>query len=124
MVRILGNNLINKKKIAIALTAIYGVGYSTALKILKILNIDSSTKVNELSDTNISSLRDLLESNKFKVEGDLKRFNQTNIKRLIEINCYRGRRHLKGLPVRGQRTRTNSRTARKFKIFTNILGKK
>lgn len=118
MVRILGNNLSNKKKIYIALTCIYGIGISTSKRILSQLNIDPETKVSDLDETNVSSLRDILETDEFKLEGDLKRLISLNIKRLIDINSVRGRRHLKGLPVRGQRTRTNSRTSRRQSFFT------
>ena len=117
MVRLLGNNLSNKKKIYIALTAIYGIGISKALDILKMISIDPNTKVFNLTENNISSLRNILESGDLKLEGDLKRLISLDIKRLIDINSYRGRRHLKGLPVRGQRTRTNSRTSRKQSLF-------
>ena len=117
MVRILGNNLSNKKKIYIALTAIYGVGINTSKKILSQLNIDPDIKVTELSDKNIADLREILETDDFQVEGDLKRIVSLNIKRLIEINSVRGRKHLKGLPVRGQRTRTNNRTSRRQSLF-------
>jgi len=118
MVRILGNNLSNKKKIYIALTCIYGIGIPTSKKILKQLNINEDIKVSELNESNISSLRDLLETEEYKLEGDLKRLISLNIKRLIDINSFRGRRHLKGLPVRGQRTRTNNRTSRRQGLFT------
>ena len=118
MVRILGNNLANKKKIYIALTCIYGIGIPTSKKVLKELEIDPNTKVSELNETNISALRDILETEEFKLEGDLKRLVSLNIKRLIDINSFRGRRHLKGLPVRGQRTRTNNRTSRRQSFFT------
>ena len=118
MVRILGNNLSNKKKIYIALTSIYGIGIPTSKKILHQLNINEEVKVSDLTETNISALRDILETDEFKLEGDLKRLVSLNIKRLIDINSFRGRRHLKGLPVRGQRTRTNSRTSRKQSIFS------
>jgi small subunit ribosomal protein S13 len=118
MVRILGNNLANKKKIYIALTCIYGIGIPTSKKVLKELNIDPDIKVSELNETNISSLRDIFETEEFKLEGDLKRLVSLNIKRLIDINSFRGRRHLKGLPVRGQRTRTNNRTSRRQSFFT------
>lgn len=117
MVRLLGNNLANKKKIYIALTCIYGVGISRSLKILNLLSINPSTKVSELNEANISALRDILETDEFKLEGDLKRLVSLNIKRLIDINSVRGRRHLKGLPVRGQRTRTNNRTSRRQSLF-------
>ena len=117
MVRILGNNLSSKKKIYIALTAVYGIGIATSKRILDQLNIDPNLKVNELTETHISSIRDILETDEFKLEGDLKRLVSLNIKRLIEINSVRGRRHLKGLPVRGQRTKTNNRTSRKQSLF-------
>jgi small subunit ribosomal protein S13 len=117
MVRILGNNLSNKKKIYIALTCIYGIGIPTSKKILNQLDIDPNVKVSDLNETNISSLRDILETEEFKLEGDLKRLVSLNIKRLIDINSVRGRRHLKGLPVRGQRTRTNNRTSRRQSLF-------
>jgi small subunit ribosomal protein S13 len=115
MVRILGNNLSNR--IYIALTCIYGIGIPTSKRILNQLNIDPETKVSDLNETNVSALRDILETDEFKLEGDLKRLS-LNIKRLIDINSVRGRRHLKGLPVRGQRTRTNNRTSRRQSFFT------
>jgi small subunit ribosomal protein S13 len=117
MVRILGNNLSNRKKIFIALTSIYGIGISTSKKILSQLEINPNIKVAELGEINISKLRDLLESDQFKLEGNLKRVISLNIKRLIEISSFRGKRHLKGLPVRGQRTRTNNRTSRRQSIY-------
>lgn len=118
MVRLLGNNLSNKKKVYIALTCIYGIGIPTSKKILKTLNIDPNLKVSDLTESHVSELREILETDEFKLEGDLKRLVSLNIKRLIEINSVRGRRHLKGLPVRGQRTRTNNRTSRRQNIFT------
>jgi small subunit ribosomal protein S13 len=118
MVRLLGNNLSNKKKIYIALTCIYGIGIPRSLKILKKVEIDPNVKVSDLTELNISALRDTLETDEFKLEGDLKRLISLNIKRLIDINSVRGRRHLKGLPVRGQRTRTNNRTSRRQGLFT------
>jgi len=117
MVRILGNNLSNKKKIYIALTSIYGIGIPTSKRILNQLEINPDTKVADLTETNVSALRDRLETEEFKLEGDLKRLISLNIKRLIDISCVRGRRHLKGLPVRGQRTRTNNRTSRRQSLF-------
>ena len=117
MVRILGNNLSNKKKIYVALTCIYGIGIPTSKKILKQLNISEDIKVSDLTEGHISSLRDILETEEYKLEGDLKRLISLNIKRLIDINSVRGRRHLKGLPVRGQRTRTNNRTSRRTGLF-------
>jgi small subunit ribosomal protein S13 len=117
MVRILGNNLSNKKKIYIALTCIYGIGIPTSKKILKTLGIDENIKVADLDESNVSAIRDHLENENFKLEGDLKRTISLNIKRLIDISTIRGRRHLKGLPVRGQRTRTNNRTSRRLSFF-------
>ena len=117
MVRILGNNLSNKKKIYIALTCVYGIGLSRSKKILEQVSIDPNIKVSELTETNVAALRDILETDEYKLEGDLKRFISLNIKRLIDINSFRGRRHLKGLPVRGQRTRTNNRTSRRQSLF-------
>lgn len=121
MVRILGNNLANRKKIYIALTSIYGIGISRSLKILEQLQIDPDKKVSDLTEENVSKLRDLLESETFQLEGNLKRFIKLNITHLIEINSFKGKRHLKGLPVRGQRTKTNNRTSRKLSI---LKGKK
>ncbi len=118
MIRILGTNLDNKKKIFIALTKIYGIGQSQAIKILNQLNINFLTKTENLNESESIKLRNFLENSKLLLEGNLKRFLNQNIKHLIDINSYRGRRHLKGLPTRGQRTRTNNRTARKFKKFT------
>jgi len=118
MVRLFGNNLSNKKKIYIALTVIYGIGIPTSKRILAKLSIDPNLKLPDLNESNISALREFLETDEFKLEGDLKRLKSLNIKRLIEINCFRGRRHIKGLPVRGQRTRTNNRTSRKLNVFT------
>ncbi len=118
MVRILGVNLLNRKKIYIALTSIYGIGIHTSRKILKDVNINENKKVNELNEKDVSSLRDLLESEQYKLEGDLRRLVSQNIKRLKDISCFRGRRHTKHLPVRGQRTRTNSRTVRKNKTYS------
>jgi len=118
MARILGNNLPNKKKIYVALTCIYGIGIPTSLKMLRKLNIDPNLKVSELKEENISALGDFLETEELKLEGDLKRIINGNIKRLIDINSFRGRRHLKGLPVRGQRTRTNNRNSRRQSSFS------
>jgi small subunit ribosomal protein S13 len=117
MVRILGNNLSSKKKVYIALTSIYGIGIPTSKKLLAKLGIDPDSKVSELTDSSVSSLRDALEGDEFTLEGDLKRLVSLNIKRLIDIGAFRGKRHLKGLPVRGQRTRTNNRTSRKQSFF-------
>lgn len=121
MIRILGTDLENKKKIFIALTSIYGIGLSRSLKILKELKIDSKKNVENLTEFEAIQLRNLLEEgNNFQLEGNLKRYINQNINRLIEIKSYRGKRHLKKLPVRGQRTRTNSRTVRKLNKFFGI----
>jgi|TARA_Y100000813_G_scaffold194769_1_gene175607 small subunit ribosomal protein S13 len=118
MVRLLGNNLSNKKKIYIALTAIYGIGIPTSKEILTRLEIPYDLKVSELNEKNISDLRTILETDEFKLEGDLKRLISLNIKRLVDISSVKGRKHLKGLPVRGQRTRTNNRTSRRLSLFS------
>ncbi len=110
-VRILGAMLQNEKRIEAGLTAIYGIGNNRAKQILKITNINSETKVKDLTEADVDKLREVIEKT-FKVEGDLKREVLTNIKRLKEIKCYRGSRHEKRLPVRGQRSKTNSRTVR------------
>ena len=110
MARIAGITLPNKR-IEIALTYIYGVGQSRANKILDKVKIKKETKANDLSAAEVNSLRDEIEKT-YRVEGELRRDVQANIKRLKEINSYRGARHARSLPVRGQRTKTNSRTVR------------
>jgi small subunit ribosomal protein S13 len=100
----------NEKRVVIALTYVYGVGPSTAKKILKTAGIGEDIRAKDLSEAQVSVIRGLLEKN--RLEGDLKRDVLSNIKRLKEIGCYRGVRHSKHLPVRGQRTKTNSRTVR------------
>jgi len=109
MARIQGVDLPRDKRVEVALTYIYGIGDTRAQDILEQADIDPDTRVHELTDQNITSLREYINQN-YKVEGDLRREVQMNIKRLVEIGCYRGIRHKKGLPVRGQRTRTNART--------------
>ena len=108
MARIVGVNIPNQQPAAIALTAIYGVGRSRALTICAAAGINGSTKVKDLSDTEMDKLREQV--TKFAVEGDLRREVSMNIKRLIDLGTWRGKRHRAGLPVRGQRTRTNART--------------
>lgn len=108
MARIAGVNLPAKKRVDIALTYIYGIGRSRAKEILEKTGIDPAKKVIDLTDQEVSALQRAVEE--YKVEGDLRREIQMNIKRLIDIGCYRGLRHRVGLPVRGQRTRTNART--------------
>jgi len=112
MVRLVGVDLPRNKKIAYALTYIHGIGLTSAEKIIKIADIDSNTRVYDLTTEQAVSLRQTLENANLKLEGDLRRFNGLNIKRLNEINCYRGKRHRNSLPARGQRTRTNARSRR------------
>lgn len=109
MARISGIDLPRDKRIEAALTYVYGIGPASAIKILEATGIDPSTRVRDLSDLDASRLREIIERD-FRVEGDLRREVNGNIKRLVEIGCYRGLRHRRGLPVRGQRTKTNSRT--------------
>ena len=121
MARIAGINLPTRKRVPIALTYIHGIGTNTAIKICNELKIPLLTKLNELDDIQLSSIRDYMDTN-LMVEGDLRREKSMNIKRLMDLGCYRGLRHRRGLPVRGQRTHTNART-RKGPAKT-IAGKK
>ena len=109
MARIAGVDLPKDKRIEIALTYIYGIGRSTAQKILAEAHVDFATRVSQLKETEVVSIRDVIDR-KHKVEGDLRREVAMNIKRLMDMGSYRGLRHRKGLPVRGQRTHTNART--------------
>lgn len=109
MARIEGVDLPRNKRIEVGLTYIYGIGPSRARKILQHTNVDPDKRVKDLRDEEVVALRETISQN-FKVEGELRREVQMNIKRLIEIGCYRGLRHRAHLPVRGQRTRTNART--------------
>ena len=109
MARIAGVNLPREKRTEIGLTYIYGIGRSTAKKVCGELSIDQNTKVRDLTDAEVARLRAFIDAN-LTVEGDLRRERSSDIKRLMEIGCYRGLRHRRGLPVRGQRTRTNART--------------
>jgi small subunit ribosomal protein S13 len=111
MARIAGMDLPRNKQVEIALTYIYGIGRSTSKEILQTAGIDPSTRVKDLAEAEVSRLREIITRN-YRVEGDLRREVQMNIKRLMEIGCYRGLRHRMNLPVRGQRTRTNARTRR------------
>ncbi len=108
MARIAGVNIQNHQHTVIALTAIYGVGRSRSRKICAAVGVNSATKIKDLTDADLEKLRDQV--GKFIVEGDLRREISMNIKRLMDLGCYRGVRHRRGLPVRGQRTRTNART--------------
>ena len=109
MARIAGVNLPNQKRLEIGLTYIYGIGQSTAQKICKDLELDPDQKIKDLTDDEVTKLRTYIDSN-VEVEGDLRRERSQAIKRLSEIGCYRGLRHRRGLPARGQRTKTNART--------------
>ena len=111
MPRIAGINIPDKKRIEISLTYIYGIGRTTANQIIQKAKIDPAKRAQELSSDEIARLRDIVEKN-YKVEGELRREIQSNIKRIKDTGTYRGLRHLKKLPVRGQRTKTNSRTVR------------
>ncbi len=122
MARISGIDIPNDKHICIALTAIYGIGRSTADKILDELKIGKNLKAKDLSEEEMVKIREYIE-NKCSIEGDLRREVSQNIKRLIEINSYRGIRHKRGLPVRGQRTHTNARTRRGRKRSVGIRKK-
>ncbi len=108
MARIAGVNIQNHQHTIIALTAIYGVGRSRSRKICAAVGVNTATKIKDLTDAELDKLRDQV--GKFIVEGDLRREISMNIKRLMDLGCYRGVRHRRGLPVRGQRTRTNART--------------
>jgi small subunit ribosomal protein S13 len=108
MARLLGVDISNNKKVPFALTAIYGIGISTGRKIVKQANVDPEKRVNELTEQELAAIREV--AVKLSTEGDLRRDVAMNIKRLIEIGSYRGIRHRRGLPVRGQRTKSNART--------------
>ena len=108
MARIVGVDIPNDKRVVISLTYVYGIGLPTAKKILEAVGISEDIRVKDLSEEQLTKIRN--EVSKYKVEGDLKREVSLNIKRLSEIGCYRGLRHRRGLPVRGQRTKTNART--------------
>ena len=109
MARISGIDLPREKRIEVALTYIYGIGPARAAKVLDLTGIDPDTRVKDLTEDQEAQLRDTIENN-YTIEGDLRRENAMNIKRLSEIGCYRGLRHRRGLPVHGQRTKTNART--------------
>jgi small subunit ribosomal protein S13 len=121
LARIAGIDLPRNKRVEIALTYIYGIGRPTAQKILKEAGVDMNTRTDNLTEAEVAKIREFIDRN-FKVEGDLRRDVSMNIKRLMDLGCYRGLRHRKGLPVRGQRTKTNART-RKGPART-VAGKK
>jgi len=112
VVRLIGVDLPRNKRIAYALTYIHGIGNTTAKKIIELANISDETRTNQLTTEQTVALRKVLEETNLTLEGDLRRFNGLNIKRLNEINSHRGKRHRNNLPVRGQRTRTNARSRR------------
>ena len=122
MVRLLGIDLPKNKRIEYALTYIHGIGLTSAKKIVKLAEINPETRTNDITVEQSVALRNILENFELKLEGDLRRFNGLNIKRLNEINCHRGKRHRNSLPVRGQRTRTNARARKGTK--KTVTGKK
>ena len=119
MARIAGIDIPNEKHASISLTYIFGIGRTTAYKVLDNLKINRSTKTKDLTEEEVVRIREYIESN-IKIEGDLRREVSQNIKRLIEINSYRGIMHKRGLPVRGQRTHTNARTRKGHKKSVGI----
>ena len=123
MARIVGVDIPRNKKIAFSLCYIHGIGLSTALKICEKAKVDTAKRVQELTEKQISKIREIISSLEINVEGELRSFNAMNIKRLKDVGAYKGIRHRKGLPANGQRTKTNSRT-RKGKKRTIGLGKK
>ena len=121
MARIAGIDLPRDKRVEIALTYLYGIGLSRSQEILEETGVNPDTRVKDLTDEEVTALRLFIDSN-YQIEGDLRRWEAMNIKRLADIGCYRGRRHRLGLPVRGQRTRTNARTRRGRRV--TVAGKK
>jgi small subunit ribosomal protein S13 len=123
MARIAGVDLPREKRVEIGLTYIFGIGRPKANEILAATGINPDTRIRDLTDDEINKLREIIDK-EYKVEGDLRREISLNIKRLIEIGCYRGRRHRMGLPVRGQRTKTNARTRKGPKKTVGVQRKK
>ncbi len=121
MARIAGVDLPRDKRVEIGLTYIYGIGLSRAQEIIAATGVNPDTRVKDLSEADVTALRAHVETN-YQIEGDLRRWESMNIKRLMDIGTYRGRRHRLGLPVRGQRTRTNARTRRG--VRRTVAGKK
>lgn len=117
MARIAGVNIADDKHVVIALTSIYGIGRPTSIKLCEDMGINPSSKVSQLTDSQLEELR--TEISKITVEGDLRRVVSMNIKRLMDLGCYRGLRHRRGLPLRGQRTKTNARTRKGRRKSTN-----
>ena len=123
MARIAGVDVPRTKRVEIALTYIYGIGPTSAKKIIEKTGVDPDTRVNNLTEEEVNRIREVVDK-EFTVEGDLRRQVSMNIKRLIEIKCYRGIRHQRGLPVHGQRTRTNARTRRGPRRTVGVRRKK
>ena len=123
MARIAGVDVPRTKRVEIALTYIYGIGPTSAKKIIEKTGVDPDTRVNNLTEEEVNRIREVVDK-EFPVEGDLRRQVSMNIKRLIEIKCYRGIRHQRGLPVHGQRTRTNARTRRGPRRTVGVRRKK
>ena len=124
MARVAGVDLPNHKRLEVALTYIYGIGRSRSIEICDVCDLDAMSRVGDLTDEELNRVRDVIDRD-YRVEGDLRREVQANIRRLIEIGSYRGRRHRMGLPVRGQRTKTNARTRKgKPKTVGRKKGKK
>jgi small subunit ribosomal protein S13 len=119
--RIAGVDLPRDKRVEIGLTYIFGIGLARSKEVLAKTGVNPDTRVKDLSEADVALLRERVESD-YQIEGDLRRWESMNIKRLVDINCYRGRRHRMGLPVRGQRTRTNARTRRGRRA--TVAGKK
>ena len=119
MARILGVDLPKEKRVEVGLTYLYGIGFTRSKQILKKANIDPDKRVKDLTDEDTAAILHCLQESGLKLEGDLRRDRQQDIKRLMDIGCYRGSRHIKGLPVRGQRSHTNART-RKGKRLRSI----
>lgn len=110
MARIAGIDIPREKRVEIGLRYIYGIGPKLSLDVLKAAGVSPDTRVRDLTEDEVARINTMIQSAEFKVEGDLRREVQMNIKRLMDIGCYRGSRHIRGLPARGQRTRTNART--------------
>ena len=110
MARLTGVDLPREKRVEIGLTYVYGIGHATAVKVLAKAGVNPDTRVRDLTDEEVSKIREAIDDTHTVVEGDLRREIALNIKRLMEVGCYRGIRHRKGLPVRGQKTKTNART--------------
>jgi len=123
MARIAGITIPKEKRVEISLTYLYGIGRKTSNEILKTADIDPNVRVKDLTESQINKLREIIEK-QYKVEGDLKREMLSNVKRYKDIKCYKGMRHLRKLPVRGQRTKTNCRTVRGNKRVTMGSGRK